>query len=162
MNALAGYSEKSASRFWSHVEKSASGCWEWQAYVNSQTGYGQFAVSHREGISAHRLAWMLVHGPIPKGNGYHGTCVLHRCDNRRCVNPAHLFLGSVADNQRDMVAKGRRRGGRRPRRDLPCVFPKRQSSGRPFAKGDARINRKGRPPRNTTSQTSETNPRSTK
>jgi hypothetical protein len=59
-------------------------------------------------INAARVAWELTRGEIPPGEGSHGTCVLHRCDNRRYVNPAHLFLGSNLDNMRDMDAKGRR------------------------------------------------------
>ena len=53
---------------------------------------------------AHRVAWMLAHGPIPRGMN-----VLHRCDVPRCVNPDHLFLGTQHDNVRDMIAKGRAR-----------------------------------------------------
>jgi hypothetical protein len=57
---------------------------------------------------AHRVAWELTHGPIPDGEGHHGTVVMHTCDNRLCCNPAHLRLGTQADNVRDMDAKGRR------------------------------------------------------
>jgi len=57
---------------------------------------------------AHRAVWEVINGPIPEGEGHHGTVVLHICDNRLCCNPAHLRLGTQADNVRDMDAKGRR------------------------------------------------------
>jgi hypothetical protein len=53
-------------------------------------------------ISAHRLAWEMAHGPIPEG-----MQVLHRCDEPRCCNPDHLFLGTASENMADMRAKGR-------------------------------------------------------
>lgn len=70
------------------------------------SGYGQV---NRDGRAAyaHRVAWELAHGPA--GDAY----VLHRCDNRKCVNPEHLFLGSFDDNMADMVAKGRQAHGTR-------------------------------------------------
>lgn len=66
-----------------------------------KTGYGQ---CWRNGKThhAHRIAWESAHGPIPKG-----LCVLHRCDNRPCVNIDHLFLGTRTDNHLDKVSKGR-------------------------------------------------------
>ena len=66
-------------------------------------GYGK---KGRDGKTwlAHRLAWFDAHGPIPIG-----MCVCHKCDNRKCVNVSHLFLGTRSDNTQDMLAKGRGR-----------------------------------------------------
>lgn len=82
-----------------------TGCWNWTAYCQSN-GYGQFSFQHKP-ILAHRVSWWLWNDQaIPKG-----LCVLHRCDNRRCVNPNHLFLGTHLDNVRDCIAKGRNKEG---------------------------------------------------
>lgn len=77
-----------------------AGCWEWTGHRDHK-GYGRLTFRGRT-IRAYRLAYELFVGPIPKG-----ACVLHRCDNPPCCNPAHLFLGSRADNHADMMAKGR-------------------------------------------------------
>lgn len=93
-----------AEKFWPKVEKAEpDGCWEWKAN-RDRGGYGRMTVAGtpRKIDSAHRVAWQLTNGPIPDG-----LWVLHRCDNRGCVNPAHLFLGTRTDNVRDMMAKGR-------------------------------------------------------
>lgn len=85
-----------------YIPVTETGCWLWLASVNN-SGYGAFCLL---GITnaAHRASWVLFKGPIP--NGKH---VLHRCDVRCCVNPDHLFLGSMVDNSRDMMKKGRGR-----------------------------------------------------
>lgn len=87
--------------FWSLVLKSDY-CWEWQACRVS--GYGNYRYEGRM-QKAHRISWLLSFGPIPLD-----MCVLHRCDNRSCVRPDHLFLGTVDDNNKDRANKGRSKG----------------------------------------------------
>lgn len=92
------------SRFWSKVSKTQT-CWLWTDSKHTQ-GYG-FFLSNKKQWKAHRYSWLLAHGQIPKG-----MCVLHKCDNRMCVRPSHLFLGSKRDNNLDAIRKGRYRSGK--------------------------------------------------
>jgi hypothetical protein len=101
---------KSLNRFWGKVNKKSGSygadgkfsteCWEWQVST-THDGYGLFWFNGKY-VLAHRFAWILAKGAIPKN-----LCVLHSCDNPKCVNQNHLFLGTVRDNNLDKTAKGR-------------------------------------------------------
>lgn len=82
-----------------------SGGWIWVAGIKDN-GYGQINANGKT-KSAHRLSWELHNGAIPDGSGSHGTCVLHKCDVKSCVNPDHLFLGTQQENMSDKCSKNR-------------------------------------------------------
>lgn len=92
-------------------------CWNWMAFRNP-SGYGMIRNGKRMAL-AHRVGWVLANGEVPLGRQ-----VLHHCDNRACVNPAHLYIGTNADNIRDKVERGRSR----------FPHPERQGELHPMAK----------------------------
>jgi len=102
-------------RFWEKVRfiGAAPGeCWEWTA-AKDDDGYGvsAFTVDGKKLSKAHRISWAIENGKRPDG-----LCICHSCDNPSCVNPSHLFPGTVRDNNNDKIAKGRHRGWRSPLR----------------------------------------------
>ena len=94
-----------AERFWEKVDRRGpNDCWPWQG-GGKKDGYGSFYTGERLD-GAHRFSYELNKGPITDG-----LWVLHKCDNPRCVNPDHLFLGTQTDNMQDCSVKGRAKGG---------------------------------------------------
>jgi len=92
-------------RFMAKVKITES-CWIWTA-AKDDRGYGRIGFRGRTS-KAHRVAWTILCGPIPRG-----MWILHKCDTPACVNPDHLFVGTALDNSRDMVAKRRAQYGER-------------------------------------------------
>lgn len=81
-------------------------CWEWTA-SRTHNGYGRFKIASWKTVHANRVAWALEHGTDPGD-----LIVRHSCDNPPCCNPAHLLLGTVADNNADKLERGRHRNGK--------------------------------------------------
>lgn len=122
-------------RFWAKVDKSAGadGCWMWTGN-REKKGYGHFTIGQKV-VKAHRFSWLTQRGEIPEG-----LLVLHRCDVRACVNPAHLWLGTNGDNMADMRQKGRAASGdqspRRLNRDRYAAIARGEQSGRSKLRAD--------------------------
>ena len=93
-------------RFLNRIKVTERGCHEWQGQIK-RDGYGRFCYQAKT-FSAHRAAYLMFVGPVPEG-----LLVLHHCDNRKCVNPEHLYIGNHSDNAKDMVHRGRAWGRRK-------------------------------------------------
>lgn len=112
-----------AGRFWVRVDKcGGDGCWNWTGGCNAY-GYGAFGVTSKDIRGAHRYAWELTTGvPLEPTQ-----CLLHSCDNRKCVNPNHLRIGTRPENSKDMVRRNRSTRGSRAKdsklteRDIPII-----------------------------------------
>ncbi len=102
-NALKGIKRprwRIVDNFWTYVDKRGpTDCWPWTRQIDRE-GYGR--AQSKDDVLAHRHAWKLSKGPIPKG-----LHVLHRCDNPACCNPKHLWIGTHQDNMNDRQKKGR-------------------------------------------------------
>ena len=92
--------QSTKDRLLAKIATDRGGCWQWTAGT-FDSGYGAISIDGKM-MKAHRVAYAEFVGLIPVG-----MCVCHRCDNPGCINPAHLFLGTNADNATDMMEKGR-------------------------------------------------------
>ncbi len=128
------HAARCAVRFWKYVSPEPNtGCWLWTASTDI-CGYGKLSIARSRWEHAHRVSWRLLRsepGPLS---------VLHRCDNRMCVNPDHLFLGTAGDNARDAAKKGRLSPQTNPERyrkpPSACITCGRFPRGRAGARGE--------------------------
>lgn len=123
-----------AARFEGFVDRSGE-CWRWTGSMfpirPGKLSYGLFNRRYPVGpVTAHRASYAIANGEVPDG-----ACVLHTCDNPRCVRPDHLYLGTPKDNSRDMRERGRFVGNRGPRKTC--------RRGHPFVRGNVRLDAKG-------------------
>lgn len=125
---MADFDDSTIARFWSKVDRDGpvpnhapelGPCWVWVA-GHRLNGYGSFYHQQKSRL-AHRVSWRIQHGTIPAN-----MCVLHRCDNKSCVRPDHLRLGTQLDNVRDRHEKGRDAKGATSGR---CTKPERTARG---------------------------------
>jgi len=96
--------EKLVKRFFDKVNKIEGGCWEWKAYCY-KNGYGKFGINYKT-VLPHRVSFEIANKRFITD----GMCILHSCDNRKCVNPLHLSEGTYKDNTADMFNKNRQGG----------------------------------------------------
>ena len=131
-------------KFWSRVSIGApDDCWEWQGAVTS-SGYGNLSWGGAH-AQAHRVAFALSHGGIALHTGFrqvdrakkYRRFVLHKCDNRKCCNPNHLFLGSMSTNQKDAYAKGRKVQPRSKHANAKLLSEQVREIRRRYAQGEA-------------------------
>ncbi len=104
------FKNRAKERLISKIKISRSGCWEWQGGLTGD-GYGQFRLHGLKIQRAHRASWRLHCGEIPENK-----LVLHKCDNKICVNPDHLYVGTTQENTRDAIERGLMDSGPNPKK----------------------------------------------
>lgn len=102
VNTKINITEHMRKVFWEHVTIDPGGCWEWKnKYVDRPDSYGSIYIGNHKNIVAHRFSYILHHGEVPEG-----LVVCHRCMNKRCVNPSHLYVGTDYENRQDEKRAG--------------------------------------------------------